>query len=123
MRSQIARSLAEDFGIDLSHDRVKAKPQSETTINRLKIGKRFASNPVHETFVSRETRQEPNAVYREAVDELLTMDLDPDAAEAGKQQELFANPIERSQRVFTAKIDLLKEVWREAAKSASSRNE
>ncbi len=117
VRSQIERSLEEDFGIDLSRDNVKAKPQSESTINRLKIGKRFASNPLHETFVARETQQAPNEVYRQAFDELLTIDLDPDCTEAGTQQKLFANPIERSQRVFTAKIEVLKEVWREAAKS------
>lgn len=117
----MASTLERQFGVRLSDTTAKALPNPASKVRRLKIGKRFATSSVHETFIPEFIEQSPDVLYAKVSNELLGANLDPRPEEYGSSQlELFTINvplIERSQRVFTTKLEKLKEVWKQAAKT------
>ncbi|MCM2370629.1 phospholipase D-like domain-containing protein [Aporhodopirellula aestuarii] len=116
---KIVVALERDFGIQLREVSAKALPNPESRVKRVKLGKRFATSPVHETFISEQVEKFPDELYFKVSEDLLAPNLDPpDNDDVAKQSFLFvrdAKVVERSQRVFTTKIEKLKEVWKHAA--------
>ena len=118
---EIIAALEQDFGVNLREGSAKAPPNPESRVKRVKLGKRFATSPVHETFISDKIEKSPDELYALVSEELLAANLDPPTQEDfSKQIRLFSTDvtvIERSQRVFTTKIEKLKDIWKQAAQT------
>jgi hypothetical protein len=102
-------------------EEAKVLPYSQA--DRLKVGKRISTHPLHETFLGKEwqekklrdeyyQRSEPGALVAE-LDEQRTLGF---AAEDANEPE----GLTRLQRVFTSPVDKLIEAWGEAAKMLRS---
>ncbi|WP_153556671.1 phospholipase D-like domain-containing protein [Roseimaritima sediminicola] len=118
---EIITALQRDFGVSPVRTRAKALPNPMSRVKRLKLGKRFAASPIHDTFIPEQIENAPDDLYAKTSDSLLAPDLDPPENEEADEPMLFkaSAVIERSQRVFTTKIEKLKEVWQAAARANS----
>ncbi|MDB5348394.1 MAG: hypothetical protein JWP89_6771 [Schlesneria sp.] len=105
----------------------KARVLPYSNADRLKVGKRVSTHPLHETFLGPEwkekklrdeyyQRTEPGALVAELDVVTNPRHLEDLEAEGGKDV-----PIPRLQRVFTAPLDRLVEAWSEAARTLSSK--
>lgn len=102
----------------------EAKVLPYSSADRLKVGRRISTHPLHETFLGPEWkekklrdeyygRSEPGALVAE-LDSQKTLQFD--VADKEEPEELT-----RLQRVFTSPVDRLLEAWGEAAKLLKSR--
>lgn len=98
-------------------DEAKVLPYSN--VDRLKVGKRISTHPLHETFLGPEwkEKQRRDEYYERSAPGSLVADLDTQRAldfEDGDQEE--PKELTRLQRVFTSPIDRLLDAWGDAAK-------
>ena len=105
--------------------RAKVLPYSNA--DRLKVGKRISSHPLHETFLGPEWKDKRlrHEYYQRTEPGALVAELDT-VSNARRSEEMEAgssndDPIPRLQRVFTAPVDRLVEVWSEAARTLASK--
>lgn len=103
----------------------QAKVLPYSNPDRLKVGKRVSTHPLHETFLGPEwkekklrdeyyQRTEPGALVAELDEVSHARLLEEQASVSGND-----DPIPRLQRVFTAPVDRLAETWRETARTLS----
>jgi len=102
----------------------EAKVLPYSTADRLKVGKRISSHPLHETFLGPEWKEKKHRdeYYEKSEPGALVAELDEDRAlEANVVEEDEHERLSRVQRVFTSPVDRLFEAWGEAAKMLRSR--
>lgn len=103
----------------------QAKVLPYSNADRLKVGKRVSTHPLHETFLGPEWKQkklrdeyyqrtEPGALVAELDEVSYAGHLEGRNSEGDKD-----DPIPRLQRVFTAPLDRLAETWKECARALS----
>jgi hypothetical protein len=104
----------------------EAKVLPYSSADRLKVGKRISTHPLHETFLGPEwkekelrddyySRSEPGALVAE-LDPQKELEFDSVDAEADEHEELT-----RLQRVFTSPVERLVEAWGEMARAIRTR--
>jgi hypothetical protein len=98
-------------------DHAKVLPYSSA--DRLKVGKRISTHPLHETFLGPEWQQKNrrDEYYQRSEPGALVAELDFDKCSGREAAVDDANQeLSRLQRVFTSPINRLVEIWAEAAK-------
>lgn len=98
-------------------DEAKVLPYSSA--DRLKVGKRISTHPLHETFLGPEWKEKTHRdeYYGRSEPGSLVAELDvPQATESEDLGDVQNEELSRLQRVFTAPVDRLVETWSEAAK-------
>lgn len=102
-------------------ENAKVLPFSEA--DRLKVGKRISTHPLHDTFLGPEWKEKPRRdKYYEASDHgALVADLDlDDIPEDVALGDWHNDPLPRLQRVFTSPLDQLNVKWGELARARYS---
>jgi len=99
----------------------KVLPYSQ--VDRLKVGKRISTHPLHETFLGSELKEKKfrDEYYARSKAGDLVAELDSQDGLALKDGEwIKPEGLPRLQRVFTAPMDRLVETWSETAKALRS---
>jgi hypothetical protein len=102
----------------------KAKVLPYSSDDRLKVGKRVSTHPLHETFLGPEWNEKGlrDEYYGRSEPGALVAELDIREAAGSAKPAIDENEeVPRLQRVFTAPVDRLVETWSEAAKVLWSR--
>lgn len=103
----------------------KAKVLPYSKADRLKIGKRISTHPLHETFLGPEFKDKKlrDEYYQRSKPGAFVADLDfqSDSATAALYDSALKD-LPRLQRVFTTPLKWLVETWREAARSLHLRS-
>ena len=102
----------------------EAKVLPYSNIDRLKVGKRVSTHPLHETFLGPEwkKKQHRDEYYRRSEPGALVAELDEkEHEESAAHYYEVEEVLPRLQRVFTTPIEKLTELWREAANLLRSR--
>jgi hypothetical protein len=97
----------------------EAKVLPYSSADRLKVGKRISTHPLHETFLGPEwkDKQLRDEYYQRSEAGALVAELDERSGHDSKRaDEGAAERLPRLQRVFTTPVDRLVETWAEAAK-------
>lgn len=100
-----------------------AKVLPHSNADRLKVGKRISTHPLHETFLGPEWKAKKlrDEYYQKSEPGALVAELDSEAdSRAAEGQNEGREVLPRLQRVFTTPIDRLADTWREAARSLRS---
>jgi len=103
----------------------QAKVLPYSNADRLKVGKRVSTHPLHETFLGPEWKEKKlrDEYYERTEPGALVAELDS-VADVGRFDVLAVDdsqdkPLHRLQRVFTAPLDRLFEAWAETARTLS----
>jgi hypothetical protein len=101
----------------------EAKVLPYSNADRLKVGKRISTHPLHETFLGPEWKEKKlrDEYYQKSESGALVAELDS-KIEYGQAITFYEVPnnLARLQRVFTTPMERLNETWREAAKKLRS---
>ncbi|MBP87931.1 MAG: hypothetical protein CMJ64_14610 [Planctomycetaceae bacterium] len=103
----------------------EAKVLPYSTTDRMKVGKRISTHPLHETFLGPEWKEKHlrDEYYERSVPGAMVAELDSqqklDIEDAGEEEP---EELTRLQRVFTSPIDRLLDGWGETAKSLNSQS-
>lgn len=102
-------------------DEAKVLPYSD--FDRLKVGKLVSRHPLHDTFIGPEwkDKQRRDEYYERSEPGALVAELDEEIVQSSRGRNSDDEP--RVQRVFTAKIGQLLEVWKETARLIRNRRE
>src|SRR4051812_3353888 len=102
----------------------EAKVLPYSSADRLKVGKRVSSHPLHETFLGPEWKEKElrDEYYGRSEPGALVAELDvQQTAGSERRASEEIEELTRLQRVFTAPVDRLVKTWSEAAKALRSR--
>jgi hypothetical protein len=102
----------------------EAKVLPYSNADRLRVGKRISTHPLHETFLGPEWKDKKlrDEYYQRSEPGALVAELDEKThAESSLQYDEVEEVLPRLQRVFTTPIERLAESWRETAKLLRSR--
>ena len=123
-RDRMIESLREVFGVDLN--RAKVLPFSGEIAKRL--GKKVVDHPLHDTFLDDLQNVVEDEFYSGVKTGELAAEIDSGRIMKRREaemnrQSLFPKPLERTQRVFTMRLDILLETWEETAESLRKTHE
>lgn len=114
----ILRCLEETLLIDPEN----AKVLPVSSFDRVRVGKRISAHPLHDTFLGPARKQERIAFYQRTDPGTLVADLDEgEAPDRVEQRDLFTEPVQRVQRVFTMPLKDLETAWTAAASQRRQR--
>ncbi len=104
----------------------EAKVLPYSNADRLKVGKRISTHPLHETFLGPEWKEKKlrDEYYQKSEPGALVAELDSQAdSRAAMSHDDGREELPRLQRVFTTPIERLADTWREAARLLRSRKD